>query len=131
MDPTPRKAPRSRTANLTGGAGVSHEDIAHRQDMMALTMQRIELALKEGFDTSAREIAEIKKTVGWVGTDPHGALVGEGIAGDLGRLKARVDKRFGVYDGVTKYAAGATAAAVLALAVIWWLLESRLDEVLR
>jgi hypothetical protein len=121
-DHSARSAPRSRRnpPMLKSVSNVSHEDIANRQDMMAMTMQRIETKLDE-----------LVKTVGSTGFDEHGAMIGVGIAGDLARLKGRVDRRFGIYDGVTKYAAGATAATLLAVTVIWWLIQNRVDEVLR
>lgn len=109
----------------------THADLRHDLDMQTLVLQRIETAMKDGFAALRLEVASIKETVGHVGTDDRGDLIGTGIAGDLGRLRQRVDRRFGQYDGWIKYAAGALASITVLGAVIWWLVQNKIDAVLR
>ena len=109
----------------------SHADLRRDLDMQTMVLQRIEKTMSDGFDALKHEIASIKETVGHVGTDERGDLIGTGIAGDLGRLRQRVDRRFGQYDGWIKYAAGALASITVLGAVIWWLVQNKIDAVLR
>lgn len=91
-------------------------DLSRRVDTSALTMQRIE-----------GKLDDLKPIVGWSNTDRHGEPIGEGIAGDLMRLKLRVDKRFGLYDGWAKWAAGALAAATLIGVIAWRVIVAWID----
>lgn len=109
----------------------THADLRHDLDVVLLTIQGIQKDHSAAFSEIRQALEHIKKIVGHVGTDERGNLIGTGIAGDLGRLRERVDKRFGLYDGWVKYAAGALAAITVAGGVIWWLIQSRVDEVLR
>lgn len=103
----------------------SHADLRNDINVQTMAVQAMQKAMKEGFDALNREVASIKETVGHVGTDERGQLIGTGIAGDLGRLRQRVDQRFGLYDGWVKYAAGALASLTVLGAVIWWLVRER------
>lgn len=98
----------------------SHADIYARQDMAALVMQRIESKLDA-----------LTQTVGFASFDEHGAFIGTGIAGDLGRLKGRVDQRFGTYDRWANRMVGMGSAVVVAAAVIWWLIQHKIEDLLR
>lgn len=89
--------------------------------MMAL--QQVQKSLGE----LSTKIGGIEDTLGWTGHDEHGDLIGKGIAGNLARLEARVDRRFRIYDGVTRYAAGATATAVLMSAILWFVIKNKLE----
>lgn len=94
----------------------THADIIHRQDMAALVMQRIETKLDA-----------LATTVGFTGHDEHGKLIGAGVAGDLARLKARVD----FYDRWRDRLAAFGSAIVVTGAVIWWLISDKVSGVLR
>lgn len=74
-----------------------------------------------------RKLDELSAVVGFAGLDEHGVLVGTGVAGDLARLKAKVDARFARDDGRARYLAGAVAAAGLFILCIWWLVRPRLE----
>ncbi len=117
----PRKAPQQPT----------HADLRHDLDMHALVLQRIEKSVEKGFEAIGNELSDLKRTVGEVGTDERGALIGTGIAGELGRLKARVDARFGIYDRWASRVMGAVSAVVILGVAIWWLVEDRLAEMFR
>jgi hypothetical protein len=77
------------------------------------------------------KLDSLTRIVGFCGSDEHGLLIGTGIAGDLARLKARVDARFSRDDGRARYLAGAAAAASLSLAGLWWLVHARLEALFR
>lgn len=81
--------------------------VANQESLMA-TLQRIETKLDS-----------LKNVVGWCKTDEHGTLVGEGLCGDLGRLRETVEKRFRRYDDLTKYTLGIITAAGLLGTVFW------------
>ncbi len=91
-------------------------DAPFRADTLDAAIDRIETKL-DG----------LAGVVGFAARDEHGQLVGTGVAGDLARLSARVDTRFSRDDGRTRYVAGATAAAALFMAAIWWLIRGRLE----
>jgi hypothetical protein len=75
------------------------------------------------------KLDDLVRVIGFSDRDEHGVLIGTGIAGDLARLKAKVDARFSRDDGRVRYLAGAAAAAGLFLAVIWWLIRHRLETI--
>jgi hypothetical protein len=104
----------------------SHADLRHDLDVVLLTIQGIQKDNTKAFGEIGRTLDHIKEIVGHVGTDERGDLIGTGIAGDLGRLRQRVDRRFGQYDGWIKYAAGALASLTVLGAVIWWLVRERI-----
>lgn len=78
-----------------------------------------------------KELSTLSATVGTVGTDDHGALIGTGIAGDLGRLKEKVDKRFGRYDAWSRYAAGAVAGFGFMALALWWVIQEKIGKILK
>jgi hypothetical protein len=92
-------------------------------NIFAMAQQRNASAAK----TIGEAVTRIEAAIGYVSKDLHGELVGEGLCGDLARLTARVDKRFGLYDGFQRYAAGALAAGLLLGLVLWWLIAQRLE----
>lgn len=110
---------------------VTHADLRNDLNLQSLTLQRIEKAMADGFRAMADDIDSLKKTVGYVGTDERGELIGEGIAGDLGRLKERVDKRFSRYDAWERAAAVAVATATIFIVAIWWLVQQKIEGLLR
>jgi hypothetical protein len=81
----------------------------------------------ETLDRIEAKLDDLTRVVGFSSMDEHGDLIGAGIAGDLARLKARVDARFSRDDGRARYLAGAAAAARLSMAAAWWLLHERLE----
>jgi hypothetical protein len=95
------------------------------QTVYMMALQRVEKALAD----LKTELGDVKETLGWTGFDEHGALIGVGIAGNVARLEQRVNRRFAIYDGVTKYAAGATAATILVGGVLWWVIKSRMEAI--
>lgn len=109
----------------------SHADIRNDINVLTLTLQKLQTTVANGFEKNNADIAAIKEVVGYAKTDEHGALIGVGIAGDLGRLRERVDRRFARYDAFQRYAMGAMAATTLLAAVLWWLLQEKLAEVLK
>jgi hypothetical protein len=85
--------------------------------VLSVALQRVETVL-----------AQVQKTLGETGFDEHGALIGTGIAGNLARLEQRVNRRFAIYDGVTRYAAGATATAAVMGALLWFVIKNKIEE---
>lgn len=107
----------------------SHADIlaevrGYRSELTTyvLAQQRDAAASKATADALAR----IEASIGWCKLDEHGLLIGEGLCGEVGRLKERVDKRFQLYDGMERFVKGSLAAALVAGAIIWWLIAERL-----
>jgi hypothetical protein len=98
-------------------------NVENDQAVNTMALAAIQTTLK----AVQEEIAAIKETLGWTGQDEHGGLIGTGIAGNLARLEKRVDRRFAIYDGVTRYAAGATATAVVMGAVLWFVIKHKLE----
>lgn len=100
-------------------AAFRREQEAERKTT-ALVWQRIE-----------GKVDGLIKTVGREDEDEYGRPVGVGIIGRLMRLEKRVDRRFSLYDGWKKYAAGIAAGAGVLFLVIWWLVGDRLGAILK
>ena len=98
----------------------SREDLSRRVDTQALVLQRIE-----------GKIDDQKTVLGWVGVDQHGRLEGKGLAGEVGRIKERVDQLFAEKSKWRNLAIGFCAAASIFLAALWWLTSDKLGHLLK
>lgn len=99
------------------------ETLQNDRDVDKLVWQKIQTTLSELKDSVDR----VSDAVGSTWTDEHGTPVGTGIKGDLMRIRIKVDKKFSFYDGLGKYAAGAIMAASVAVTVVWWLVQERVE----
>ena len=99
------------------------ETLQNDRDVDRLVWQKIQASMAELTEAVRAQTAAIGST--W--TDEHGAPVGTGIKGDLMRIRLKVDKKFSFYDGLGKYAAGAIMAASVAVTVVWWLVQERVE----
>jgi len=103
-------------------AGVlRRQDALERNDeLRALAMQRIEI-----------KADQILQALGDEGEDRYGRPIGTGIVGRLMRLELRVERRFGLYDGLRRYAAGVAAGVAVAGAALWWVISDRIGSLLK
>lgn len=99
------------------------ETLQNDRDVDRLVWQKIQLSIAELTEAVRDQTAAIGST--W--TDEHGAPVGTGIKGDVMRIRLKVDQKFSVYDGWAKYATGALMAATVAVTVVWWLVQERVE----
>lgn len=105
-------------------------DASHEEQNLAAVLKRLEAQLA----LVVHELEALKKIVGWSGHDERGDLIGEGLAGDLCRHCAKVDARFARDDMfVNTWRArliGASVTVSLFVAVLWWVLGRRLEDLL-
>lgn len=101
----------------------SVETLQNDRDVDKLVWQKIQTTL----DEQTKAIQAITIAIGSTSTDEHGQPVGTGIKGDVMRIRLKVDQKFSVYDGWAKYATGAIMAASVAIAVVWWLVQERVE----
>jgi len=130
--PRRRTAPKTMRSHeeiydLVAMCGVKSEEAAkeardavHRTDMLTEVVQRVEIKLDA-----------LAKAIGAEREDESGQRVGTGVVGRLMRLESTVAKRFGQYDGWVKLVVGFTAAAVLFIPALWWLIDGKLEGLLK
>lgn len=72
-------------------------------------------------------VAELKVSIGTETTDEDGKKTGHGIFGRIGRI----ENRQLVYDRWTNRAIGLAMAATMFGSILWWLLQARLEHILK
>lgn len=90
-------------------------------------MQRILTALSSLSD----EVKQIKDAIGWEKQDEHGDPIGTGLTGRVMRVENTVKAKVSAFDGMRKYATGATAGMGLMIVAIWWLIADKVQGVLK
>lgn len=104
---------------------------ALEETVAAIVMRRIESRL----DEIAHSAKNVETQLGWSRHDERGQLIGDGVIGDLARLSARVDQRLMRDDFLISTwrnrVVGASFALTLAGAIIWWLIKSKLGDILQ
>lgn len=98
------------------------------QDVLnGITLQRIETALS-GLKTDVQKLTD---AVGWEKHDEHGEPIGTGLTGRVMRVENTVRAKVTAFDGMRKYATGATAGMGLMIVAIWWLIADKVQGVLK
>jgi hypothetical protein len=105
----------------------SHGDIMRAVNGMRADMGVLIMDMK-GLKT---ELAAVVKCLGKEDEDEHGNAFGTGLVGRHMRLQARVDKRFRLYDDWRNYAIATFMTASMFIGIIWWIVEKRIEQVLR
>ncbi len=72
-------------------------------------------------------VLDLKRAIGNETTDEEGKKTGDGIFGRVGRI----ENRQLVYDRWTNRVVGIAMAATVFGGILWWLLESKLEHVLK
>jgi len=101
---------------------VNDQDIVN-----GVGMQRILTALSSLSD----EVKQIKDAIGWEKQDEHGDPIGTGLTGRVMRVENTVKAKVSAFDGMRKYATGATAGMGLMIVAIWWLIADKVQGVLK
>ncbi|MBO9710558.1 MAG: hypothetical protein J7521_20345 [Caulobacter sp.] len=102
------------------------------QDILnGITLQRIEKALGDFRDETRREIAALKDAIGWERTDEKGEPIGTGLTGRVMRQENALKAKVTAFDGMRKYATGATAGMGLMIIAIWWLIADKVQGLLK
>lgn len=106
---------------------ASHADIlkavnkcSHDISVVLMTVQRLQT-----------QVENVVKCLGEEKEDERGQTFGTGLVGKHMRLESRVDKRFRSFDDWRNYAMGASAASVLLIAAVWWIIKVRVAELLQ
>lgn len=99
------------------------ETLSNDRDVDKLVWQKIQTSMAE----MSGQLTELREAVGYTSTDERGQPIGTGIKGDVMRIRIKVDQKFGMYEGMVKYATGALMAASIAIGVVWWLVQDRVD----
>lgn len=98
------------------------------QDIVnGVTLQRILTALSSLSD----EVKLIKDAVGWEKQDEKGEPIGTGLTGRVMRVENTVKAKVTAFDGMKKYATGATAGMGLMIIAIWWLIADKVQGLLK
>jgi hypothetical protein len=98
------------------------------QDIVnGVTLQRILTALSSLSD----EVKLIKDAVGWEKQDEKGDPIGTGLTGRVMRVENTVKAKVTAFDGMKKYATGATAGMGLMIIAIWWLIADKVQGLLK
>ena len=125
--PRPRRPPTAQISrshediyDLAQEADKKAADAADRVNQLHLVTQRVE-----------GKLDRLIKVLGSEDEDERGRRVGTGVVGRLMRVETTVAKRFSLYDGWIKMAAGFSAAVLIAAPVIWWLVSSKVAHVLK
>jgi hypothetical protein len=105
----------------------SHGDILHAIAELQKDVGVIIIDVKGVKDA----VAEVQRCLGHEEEDARGVTFGTGLVGRHIRLQARVDGRFKLYDDWRNLAIGCIATLTLMTGVVWWLVQNKLDEVLR
>lgn len=90
-------------------------------------MQRILTALS----SLSEEVKGLKDAIGWEKQDEHGEPIGTGLTGRVMRVENTVKAKVSAFDGMRKYATGATAGMGLMIVAIWWLIADKVQEALK
>lgn len=106
--------------DLVEEANAKATDAVHRTDLLTQTLQRVEAKLDV-----------LAKIVGSSEEDERGEQVGTGLVGTVMRLTKHVKDRFNVYDKWRFIAWGFLAACGVFGPVLWWLLDSKLEALLK
>jgi hypothetical protein len=116
------------------GRTFSLENISRRVDALenrdaidTVTMQSLQKTIAE----FTRALNGLSAKIGGEDADQYGHPIGTGLTGRLMRLEIEVGRRGRIYEGLSKYAAGAVAATALLGVVIWWLLGDKLETLLK
>lgn len=117
-------------------AGAKEEQPTHQQlrndiNVVIMAQRSLETSMTAGFTKLNEEVAAIRAEVGSTDHDERGELIGTGIAGNLARLRKKVDDRFRLQDGWIKYGSGALAGISLSAIVIWWLIHDKLELIFK
>lgn len=99
------------------------ETLSNDNDVNKLVWQKIQTTMAE----MSSQLTELREAVGFTSTDERGQPIGTGIKGDVMRIRIKVDQKFSMYEGFAKYATGALMAASLAVGIVWWLVQDRVD----
>jgi len=98
------------------------------QDLLnSITLQRIETALS-GLKADVQKLAD---AVGWEKQDEKGDPIGTGLTGRVMRVENTVKAKVTAFDGMKKYATGATAGMGLMIIAIWWLIADKVQGLLK
>lgn len=100
--------------------GGRQNESERQADLMAMTLQRLEKAVTDGFAAVGKEMADVRRAIGEEGEDEYGKPIGTGVVGRLMRL----EHRFG---GWRRWVAGAGATLLVLAPVIWFLVEKRVE----
>ncbi|GEM_PF-4469744 len=98
------------------------------QDVLnGITLQRIsaDLIALRG------EVKALAEAVGWEKLDEKGDPIGTGLTGRVMRVENNVKAKVTAFDGMRKYATGATAGMGLMMVAIWWLISDKIQEMLK
>lgn len=102
-------------------------ELTNQDIINGVAVQRIMTALGE----IRAEVASIKDLIGWEKLDEHGEPIGTGLTGRIMRVENTVKAKVGAFDGMRKYATGATAGMGLMIVAIWWLIADKVQEALK
>lgn len=98
------------------------------QDVLnSITLQRIETALT-GLKADVQKLAD---AVGWEKLDEKGEPIGTGLTGRVMRVENTVKAKVTAFEGMRKYATGATAGMGLMIVAIWWLIADKVQGLLK
>lgn len=125
VQPMPKRIPKPQRSHeeiydLITVNSRKADDAVHRTDMLTEVVQRVE-----------GKLDALLKSMGSEAEDERGTRVGTGVVGRLMRLETSVAKRFSQYDGWVKLVVGFTAAVAVAAPIIWWLVSSKLEVLLK
>jgi hypothetical protein len=74
-----------------------------------------------------KDIAALRKEVGWKGEDQYGKLTGEGLVVNL----ARVDAKVTAHDNLYKAARYLCVGFLSSILAVWWLISDKVAQVLK
>lgn len=92
-----------------------------------VTLQKILTEVK-GLTTKVDSLTD---AVGWEKLDEKGEPIGTGLTGRVMRVENNVKAKVTAFDGMRKYATGATAGMGLMMVAIWWLISDKIQEMLK
>lgn len=100
----------------------------NEQDILnSVTLQRIETAVAK----LTGKVDTLTEAVGWEKLDEKGEPIGTGLTGRVMRVENNVKAKVTAFDGMRKYATGATAGMGLMMVAIWWLISDKIQEMLK
>lgn len=104
----------------------------NEQDIMnGVTLQKVLTQLGELRTEFKTDMAAVKDAIGWEKTDEHGEPIGTGLTGRVMRVENTVKAKVTAFEGMRKYATGATAGMGLMIVAIWWLIADKVQGLLK
>ena len=102
-------------------------DSTNQDIVNGITLQRIMTAL----DELKTEVNHLKDAIGWERTNEKGEPIGTGLTGRVMRQENALKAKVTAFDGMRKYATGATAGMGLMIVAIWWLIADKVQGLLK